>query len=211
MFKKEDLTISCSCERFEQFGLLCRHAFFVLRFCGVREFPKKYVLTRWTREAVPNSSLQSVFKSAICPNNVVEIEDIVRDITSANEYVINRLVTNKVELCLYRDVVKAYMSKADEVQIVSPPPNRKDKFASVTGMSEPRTATARVPIRTRTKGCGTDKRLKSAREIAIQISETKKKGRGCSLCKGVGHNLRTCPLRIKSVQGQEGSSSSGLN
>ncbi|KAK1413796.1 hypothetical protein QVD17_35579 [Tagetes erecta] len=59
MFREQDLTISCNCNRFEQFGLLCRHSFYVLRIFEIREFPKKYICRRWTREVVPNSPLKS--------------------------------------------------------------------------------------------------------------------------------------------------------
>ncbi|KAL8241788.1 hypothetical protein R6Q59_012090 [Mikania micrantha] len=103
------------------------------------------------------------------------------------------------------------MSKADEVEIDNPRPSRRGKFASITGMSEPRYANVRVPVRTRTKGCGTNKRFKSAREIAINISEAKKKLKGCGFCKSVGHNQRTCQLYIKSIEEKQGSNISGFN
>ncbi|KAK1431648.1 hypothetical protein QVD17_08161 [Tagetes erecta] len=46
MFREQDLTISCNCNRFEQFGLLCQHSFYVLRIFEIREFPKKYICRR---------------------------------------------------------------------------------------------------------------------------------------------------------------------
>ncbi|KAJ0458556.1 putative transcription factor interactor and regulator CCHC(Zn) family [Helianthus annuus] len=165
MFRNEDQTISCSCRRFEQWGLLCRHIFYVLRLCYVTEFPKKYVAKRWRREAVPNSSLRPI-----------------------------------------RDYLKAYMSKADDVQVVAPAPSRRDRFAEMTGTSEPCDFIVRNPIKTRTKG--THKRLKSAREIAI--TQAGKKQKGCSFCKGTGHNVRTCSLRIQSTKEKEATSSSGV-
>ncbi|XP_021980126.1 protein FAR-RED IMPAIRED RESPONSE 1-like [Helianthus annuus] len=56
MFRKSDGTCSCSCRRFEQFGLLCRHIFYVLRIMDIRDFPKQYILNRWRKEAFPNCS-----------------------------------------------------------------------------------------------------------------------------------------------------------
>ncbi|KAI3798055.1 hypothetical protein L1987_33322 [Smallanthus sonchifolius] len=50
-------------------------------------------------------------------------------------------------------LVVCYMAKADEIQVVAPPPSRRDRFAEMTGMKEPCTITVRNPIRTRTKGC----------------------------------------------------------
>ncbi|KAK9073289.1 hypothetical protein SSX86_007613 [Deinandra increscens subsp. villosa] len=56
MYRESDMTIYCECRRFESFGLLCRHIFYVLRQMDIREFPKKYVLRRWRRDVVPNDS-----------------------------------------------------------------------------------------------------------------------------------------------------------
>ncbi|KAM0026515.1 putative transcription factor FAR family [Helianthus debilis subsp. tardiflorus] len=205
MFRNEDQTISCSCRRFEQWGLLCRHIFYVLRLCYVTEFPKKYVAKRWRREAVPNSSLRPIRYDDI-ENNGDDIQEILREIRFANEYAINRLIQDKEQLCLYRDYRKAYMSKADDVQVVAPAPSRKDRFAEMTGISEPCDFIVRNPIKTRTKG--THKRLKSAREIAI--TQAGKKQKGCSFCKGTGHNVRICSLRIQSTKEKEATSSSGV-
>ncbi|XP_076908507.1 protein FAR1-RELATED SEQUENCE 5-like [Bidens hawaiensis] len=96
------------------------------------------------------------------------------------------------------DYVKDYMSKADEAQVVAPPPSRRDILAEMTGMREPCSVTIRNPVRTRTKGCGSHKRFKSAREIAI--SKPRDKQRGCGFCKGVGHNIRTCKLYLQSIK-----------
>ncbi|KAM0053935.1 putative transcription factor interactor and regulator CCHC(Zn) family [Helianthus debilis subsp. tardiflorus] len=205
MFRNEDQTISCSCRRFEQWGLLCRHIFYVLRLCYVTEFPKKYVAKRWRREAVPNSSLRPIRYDDI-ENKGDDIQEILREIRFANEYAINRLVQDKGQLCLYRDYLKAYMSKADDVQVVAPAPTRRDRFAEMTGTSEPCDFIVRNPVKTRTKG--THKRLKSAREIAI--TQAGKKQKGCSFCKGTGHNVRTCSLRIQSTKEKEATSSSGV-
>jgi len=130
------MTCSCSCNRFEQFGLICGHIFYVLRVSDIKEYPRKYVLRRWTRDAVPNSSLKSDFIPEGCDKNWYEVEAIVRDIKATNDYIINRLVTNKDELSGYCDYLKSYKSKADEVEMVAPPLSRKARFASTTGMEE---------------------------------------------------------------------------
>ncbi|KAI3813106.1 hypothetical protein L1987_17822 [Smallanthus sonchifolius] len=166
MFRNEDQTITCSCRRFEQFGLLCRHIFYVLRLCFVREFPKKYIVRRWRREAITNTSIQSVSSDDVETNGDV-VEAVLREIRFANDYSINRLVMDIDQLCLYRDYVKGYMAKADE------------------------------------------KRLKSAREIAI--SQAGKKTKECGFCKVAGHNLRTCKLYIASLKEKESPATSGVD
>ena len=59
LFKREvnnsdDVTALCTCKRFEQYGLLCRHIFFVFRLFRVNNFPKNYIMKRWTKDVVPN-------------------------------------------------------------------------------------------------------------------------------------------------------------
>ncbi|XP_076928393.1 protein FAR-RED IMPAIRED RESPONSE 1-like [Bidens hawaiensis] len=166
MYRGADQTISCSCRRFEFFGLLCRHIFYVLRISFETEFPKKYIVRRWRKEAISNTSLSS-FRPEEFGENRADVEAVLRELRFAHEYNINKLVSNKEQLCLYRDYVKDYMSKADEAQVVAPPPSRRDRFAEMTGMRVPCSVIIKNPVRTRTKGCGSHKRFKSAREIAI--------------------------------------------
>ncbi|KAK1419644.1 hypothetical protein QVD17_28875 [Tagetes erecta] len=208
MIRIEDMTLSCSCNRFEQFGLICRHIFYVLRVSDIKEYPKKYVLRRWTRDAVPNSSLRFEFIPEGCDKNWYEVEAIVRDIKATNDYIINRLVTNKYALSGYCDYLKSYKSKADEVEMVAPPLSRKARFASSTGMEEKNEVKIRVPIKQWTKG--RPKRMKSAREIAISqaVSLARKKLRKCGFCKEPGHTQCTCGLYIQSIK-RSASSSTG--
>ncbi|XP_035830611.1 protein FAR1-RELATED SEQUENCE 2-like [Helianthus annuus] len=51
---ENDVTAQCSCLRFEQYGLLCKHIYFLFKMFGVKEIPNKYVTKRWTKDVVPN-------------------------------------------------------------------------------------------------------------------------------------------------------------
>ncbi|XP_035835705.1 protein FAR1-RELATED SEQUENCE 2-like [Helianthus annuus] len=51
---ENDVTAQCSCLRFEQYGLLCKHIYFLFKMFGVKEIPNKYVMKRWTKDVVPN-------------------------------------------------------------------------------------------------------------------------------------------------------------
>ncbi|XP_035834266.1 protein FAR1-RELATED SEQUENCE 5-like [Helianthus annuus] len=81
MIREEDVTVKW----FEQFGLLCRHIFCVLRILGVREFPKQYILRHWTREAVPNSSPGSILTDGGDPDRSEEVNRCVHEISHATE------------------------------------------------------------------------------------------------------------------------------
>ncbi|KAJ0926025.1 putative transcription factor interactor and regulator CCHC(Zn) family [Helianthus annuus] len=190
MICEEDVTIKCNCNRFEQFGLLCSHIFCVLRILDVREFPKQYILRRWTHEAVPNSSPGSILTDGGDPDRSEEVNRCVREISHATEYVVNKLISKFDQLCDFHDHIKQFMSVADEAQINAPPKTRRNRFAKLLGVAPESTATIRVPVGTRFKGCGSHKRLKSQKEQAISQSGTKR--RQCSLCKKYGHNRVTC-------------------
>lgn len=47
----EEMSISCSCWKFESWGFLCSHALKVLDSNDVEHLPSHYSLKRWTREA----------------------------------------------------------------------------------------------------------------------------------------------------------------
>ncbi|XP_022031212.2 protein FAR1-RELATED SEQUENCE 12-like [Helianthus annuus] len=194
--KQEDgLSISCSCKRFEQFGILCRHIFYVLRYNYITEFPRRYVHRRWMRDVVSIGSNHCNIRFDEIGRNS-EIDKVYREIVVANEYVINRLVGDLDELCRYMDHIKSYIDKADEVMVAAPPPSRKERFADIGGNLEKSDSMIRVPIKIRTKGCGVQKKIKSNREISIQKSSKIQKS--CRVCGGKGHNSRTCKDKVSS-------------
>ena len=84
------MTVYCSCLRFEQYGLICRHIFCVFRLADIREFPKKYILRRWTREAVPNSAPGAILRYEGETDRSVEVNRVVSEITYAVEANINK-------------------------------------------------------------------------------------------------------------------------
>ncbi|XP_021990852.1 protein FAR1-RELATED SEQUENCE 5-like [Helianthus annuus] len=176
--KQEDgLSICCTCKRFEQFGILCRHIFYVLRYDDIIEFPRRYVLRRWMRDVVSNGTIHCNIRfDEIGRSN--EIDKVFREITVANKCVVN-------------------IDKADEVMVVVPPPSCKDRFADMGGNLEKSDSMIRVTIKIRTKGCSVQKRIKSNREIAIQKSSKIQKS--CRVCGGKGHNSRTCKEKVSST------------
>ncbi|XP_021971762.1 protein FAR1-RELATED SEQUENCE 5-like [Helianthus annuus] len=190
MIREEDVTVKCNCNRFEQFGLLCSHIFCVLRILDVREFPKQYILRRWMREAVPNSSPGSILTDGGDPDRSEEVNRCVREISHATEYVVNKLISKFDHLCNFCDHIKQFTSVVDEAQINAPPKTRHNRFAELLGVAPESTTTIRVPVGTKFKGCGSHKRLKSQKERAKSQSGSKR--HQCSLCKKYGHNRVTC-------------------
>ena len=55
-------TISCSCRKFETFGILCCHALKVFDILDINIIPDAYILKRWTREAKNGYVIDSIGK-----------------------------------------------------------------------------------------------------------------------------------------------------
>ncbi|RHN75693.1 putative transcription factor FAR family [Medicago truncatula] len=50
-FNRVSNSITCSCRKFDTFGILCSHALKVFELNDVKVIPDNYILKRWTREA----------------------------------------------------------------------------------------------------------------------------------------------------------------
>ncbi|KAK4589795.1 hypothetical protein RGQ29_020397 [Quercus rubra] len=50
-----DETLSCSCRKFESFGILCRHGLKVLNVLDIKLIPNRYIMKRWRRDAKDGS------------------------------------------------------------------------------------------------------------------------------------------------------------
>ncbi|XP_022014252.1 protein FAR1-RELATED SEQUENCE 2-like [Helianthus annuus] len=111
-----------------QFGLLCRHIFYVLRLMDIREFPKQYILNRWRKEASPNYSEFSISREYMTELDP-DVHSMMRDVIYSTEYTLNRLSGNKEELSLYKDHVQSYMKKVQDMHILAPPASSRDRFA----------------------------------------------------------------------------------
>ena len=48
-------TLSCSCKKFESFGILCRHGLKVLNVLDIKLIPNRYIMKRWRRDAKDRS------------------------------------------------------------------------------------------------------------------------------------------------------------
>ena len=194
-FNLEDLTILCSCKRFERYGLLCRHASLVLRLCDVNEIPSRYILDRWRSDVICNSPSRSSLSLVMHTDENGDhqsVNDVVRDIMHLSEYVVNKLITDFEKLKLFRDELKATKEKTDEAGIQRISAKKKEIIQAIIGAPHQTEAAVRVPHGIRNKGCGSRKRFKSKREQAI--SRAGKRSRNCKVCGGSGHDRRTCEV-----------------
>uniref|UniRef100_A0ACD5TVD1 Uncharacterized protein n=1 Tax=Avena sativa TaxID=4498 RepID=A0ACD5TVD1_AVESA len=50
-FESSDLSVVCSCKKFESMGIQCCHVLKVLDFRNIKELPQKYLMSRWKKDA----------------------------------------------------------------------------------------------------------------------------------------------------------------
>nr|XP_043619682.1 protein FAR1-RELATED SEQUENCE 5-like [Erigeron canadensis] len=192
LFRKSDVTVSCSCKRYESYGLLCRHVFLVLKMFNIKSFPNKYILRRWTREALPPKSDESKNKVQQLSQQSAETDSTIRAIFYSVEYTINRLVGDMDKLSMYGDTLKQLMKQADSDVPIPLAEDKNAMMSSMLGVTEPKKVDVENPDKSKNKGSGQHKRLKSGKEISMIKSQ--KIPRTCGNCgKKEGHNIKTCP------------------
>ncbi|XP_076956199.1 protein FAR1-RELATED SEQUENCE 5-like [Bidens hawaiensis] len=190
MIGKEDVTEYCSCKRFKQFGLLCRHIFKVTRILDIRVFPKQYINRRGMQDAVSNSPMWSIGFDELNIDKTTDVYCVVRDINIAHDHIIKKLITDMEKLQHYRDYINRYKSTIDEVTFDAPRPSRRDRFVDLTGVTQPEQINIHAPIGVRNKGCGLPIHYRSLREQAISQSQLDKPPRTCRICHEPGHDAR---------------------
>ncbi|PKA52635.1 Protein FAR1-like sequence 5 [Apostasia shenzhenica] len=50
-FDSSNVSVTCSCKKFELMGILCMHALKVLNYNNILQLPSRYILKRWTKYA----------------------------------------------------------------------------------------------------------------------------------------------------------------
>ena len=190
LYSSCDMSVTCSCRRFDLFGLLCRHIFYVLRMNNVQDFPKEYVLDRWSRtpDSTSFDATLNAAESSSC-SDIRTIRQIVED-------TVDILMPFKDRLDMYRLRLLDLLSLA-KVEVPDAPTNNKsDIFCSVLGVAEPSCVEIRIPRQSKNKGTGSHSRWKNMDELLRIEAEASKKRRTCFSCgKAEGHNSRTCPYK----------------
>lgn len=190
-FEQKDLTITCSCLRFELTGILCRHCFYVLRMSGVEHFPSKYISKRWTKDVVtrsPNGINMSMLPTKDGKDN---IQTMIRDIQFSVDYCVHLLASDLEKMNLYREKHKQMMAEVDKDTKNVQPMTNKMFIESVIGVERRNEIKVKVPEGIRNKGSGPVKtRLIGEKEKAVL--NARKCSRRCGRCgEYVDHNART--------------------
>ena len=191
--RHSDNYVYCSCNFFFQKGYLCRHAFAALYQCRVKEIPRAFVKTRWTKDAIKHHSFLAQADVSLVSDSHKRMKlkrtrawfefkdsmNLVGEDEGSIDIVLNGLYS-----------INSTLIGKNGRHLDGENCHRADKFIGPIPDSD---VTVFNPDISRNKGCGS--RIKSSREIS-QGSEKKRK---CSNCnRVVGHNARTCPEPKKS-------------
>ncbi|KAL4606835.1 hypothetical protein ACB092_09G132800 [Castanea dentata] len=79
MWNPLDETLSCSCRKFESFGILCRHGLKVLDVLDIKLIPNRYIMKRWRRDTKDGSGKNCTTHN-IKPDTRLEYVDWYRDL-----------------------------------------------------------------------------------------------------------------------------------
>ncbi|XP_022030379.1 protein FAR1-RELATED SEQUENCE 5-like [Helianthus annuus] len=177
-FKKgEDVIASCTCRRFEQYGLLCKHIYFVFKMFKVKEIPNKYVMRRWTKDVVPND-LNNTFDITVDDNDAhKKAKEVAYEIMQTGEYLIGNLMKDFDHLRIVRDRMREMKEMVDELRITKPIDPKFDRYSRLIGYEKPNTdapPTVRVPTGRDIRTC---KVLKGKATAAAADKDANKEGR----------------------------------
>ncbi|KAM0050910.1 putative Zinc finger, SWIM-type, MULE transposase domain, FHY3/FAR1 family [Helianthus debilis subsp. tardiflorus] len=166
---ENDVT-QCSCLRFEQYGLLCKHIYFLFKMFGVKEIPNKYVTKRWMKDVVPNE-LNVKYNLNVGGKDVQhKAKRIAREIIHTGEYLVSNLISDLDQLVLVRDQMMQLKERVDQSRITKQLDPKFDRFSKLIGYQQQVTnapPTVLVPVGVRNKGRGSHKRIKSKKEQMI--------------------------------------------
>lgn len=155
------------------------------------KIPQKYILRRWQKGIIASEQLKQRYhygkKNGAC-NQMVEDAytmfqsciEMASDDSEVLQNFVNQIrdIKDNMELNIPRKEVKS----------------KGERMETRIGVTRPNVVKIHNPKDIRTKGCGPRKRIKGAKEKAIEKSN--KEERECHYCYKYGHHdYRTCPTR----------------
>ncbi|XP_031127632.1 protein FAR1-RELATED SEQUENCE 5-like [Ipomoea triloba] len=165
-YVRENMEVECSCGKFNRVGILCRHAFVVLKDNDAEMMPPKYILSRWTKNAcVHKTSTIGKGQSATCSR---EGED--SKVTSKlYKKFYNCLALSKGNTTEMQEMLNFMLEHKDKMLKSKGKTEDKSKNSELleTFYSAQTSSTITIKPPQMSKNKGSEKRLKSACEKAV--------------------------------------------
>ncbi|XP_031108644.1 protein FAR1-RELATED SEQUENCE 5-like [Ipomoea triloba] len=192
-YERANNEVECSCGKFTKLGILCRHAFVVLKDEDAERIPPKYIVPRWTKNArAHNTSSVGTDQSATCNKEA----DGVKLAAQLWKEFYNYMALSKGDMPEMKEMLNFMLEHKGKLLKSKGKTQNKSNNSQLLetfyGTPASTTITVKPPQISKNKGSG--KRLKSAREKAIE--KKKKDGRKCHYCdeQPARHDFRNCPL-----------------
>ncbi|XP_074318203.1 protein FAR-RED ELONGATED HYPOCOTYL 3-like [Silene latifolia] len=197
-FKKNDVSVVCTCKKFERHGMLCRHALCVFKDRGIQKVPSDYLLSRWSKLATfqpivgPNGQLLADCTSMdVQKNKVGELWSELFTCVALVEQSLRHCDELLGILREFKERVKITPDKSGNTGI-SKVKDKNAEIGMLLGTNIPSEIKVLPPRQCKNKGSG--KRLISQRERAGEV--TKKPLRKCRACgEMANHDSRNCDRR----------------
>ncbi|KAL7584683.1 hypothetical protein Lser_V15G46220 [Lactuca serriola] len=190
--------VKCTCEHFNRFGTLCRHAFNILMKHGIKEIPKQYIENRWRKDVI---SRHYNFGRHVYNTRDIEINRSVNQAYYNFEACLEYIRKNKEKMDLFVKKTESMLKEYENDPTNELQKNRTDveDVGKLMGITIPKYININVPNVQSNKGCGKKSRIQSAAKIVYKNSN--KKTRRCSGCgERAPHNLQTCPIKLAAEQ-----------
>ncbi|KAK9733985.1 hypothetical protein RND81_04G106000 [Saponaria officinalis] len=177
---------TCTCKPFERKGLLCRHILWVYSGKGVRSIPKRYILSRWTKDAL-NSDKNVVDDHYFVNSNQTKFSKVWSEFHET----VSLLKT--VPDVHVEELSRLLVEFREKTCPQAEPLTKDQEMEMLRGCSASSDITILPPSKLNNKGSG--KRLRSTKVQCIEKAEKPK--RLCAYCKEIdSHNKRNCVVRI---------------
>ncbi|XP_021971456.1 protein FAR1-RELATED SEQUENCE 5-like [Helianthus annuus] len=180
------IDVTCSCAKFETYGILCKHILYILKKKHVETLPDHYILPRWTLDARHKLDNCNIGLEDIHGKNEVSaltLWCVQSNFRKAIEHARDSLFEiKKLNTLLVKFLdEQSIPTKSKQLEIASQDSNMGSSQVNMMPQISIRDPLAPV----NTKG-----RPKNATRIKSSLEAPKK--RTCSYCKGKGHYISGC-------------------
>uniref|UniRef100_A0A7N0T3U4 SWIM-type domain-containing protein n=1 Tax=Kalanchoe fedtschenkoi TaxID=63787 RepID=A0A7N0T3U4_KALFE len=198
----EDLSLECTCCKFEMEGILCKHILYIVRKKNLEVIPNQYFLPRWTigaryKNNMANNSSSSN-RQAGTGASPLTIWSIQRKFSMALE--IGRKSSS--DLQLLESVLDTYIEKVGNKKLID---NVEEDGASQSNANAPLIFVndqCQMTIRDPTSLAKNKGRppLSTRFESGLELATKAKRQKTCRTCKKKGHNSSSCSMRKLQVE-----------
>ncbi|KAK9671430.1 hypothetical protein RND81_12G029800 [Saponaria officinalis] len=192
-----NMKFSCSCKRFERYGLLCQHMLWVLNTKGYEEIPGDYLLGRWGKSAsyrpifnVANTTLLA--DCASLDTHQQQISELWSEVFTSVSLVEDDEGNAEDLLLLLRNFNEKLLVSSRASKTMS----KKSEKEILLGSKIPTQATVLPPKQSKNKGSG--RRMISEKEKSVeQHSKPLRKCRACG--EMANHDRINCDKKVKTI------------